>query len=580
MSENKAIYEQNLLHKVEKLLNLNNISESKKLLSLIPENEQNNFMFNYLSAKIYKNSQQTEQVLKFAEKALNFLNQDIDILYINQLADIFYSYKKYEEALKCLTIALDIKPDHFDTLYNAGMVSKHLRHYSRALNYFSAAAKLNRNEPTLNNLAELLSLFAKTNEAEDILNECISINPENYLTLSRLALIKVHQGKLDEAEKIIYKALSINEKDPFLYYCLCDIKKFSTTDIVIIEKLESLLPTLTDDYAKINALFALGKMYDDIKNYDKAFIYYKSANDLKSKTYSYDIKAFYRDVERNKKIFTKDFLKKNILQRSQSKLPVFIVGMPRSGTSLTEQILCCHSLVTGVGEVTHIGSLANKVPPKKIPGGFLGDAVYPESLLFTKPDEIKDIANKYIDLVNISKEHTNKIVNKMPANFANLGFINLLFPNSTIIHCKRHPLDVVLSIYFHDFVVVEYSYKFEQIVAYYKIYHNVMKYWHQQIPGKILDVYYEELINKQEEISRQMISFLGLKWEDSCLNFHKNKREVYTASTWQVRQRLYSSSMLRHKKYEKFIGQLRNALSQEIAEYEAELQKRLPGIEL
>ncbi|MCK5092697.1 MAG: sulfotransferase, partial [Gammaproteobacteria bacterium] len=227
----------------------------------------------------------------------------------------------------------------------------------------------------------------------------------------------------------------------------------------------------------------------------------------------------------------------------ESEAPVFIVGMPRSGTSLVEQIIASHPQAYGAGELTYIGAVINNLAPDSDD--------YPECMKHVSPSILEGIADGYIRHISTLAGNEKIVVDKMPLNYHHLGFIRILFPKAKIIHCKRNPMDTCLSCYMMDFAARQpFSNNLDDLGEYYKLYLKQMQYWKDVVKIPILDIQYEELVDNQEEISHKIISYCGLDWDDACLSFHKNKRVTLTASNQQVNKPIYKKSVERWRNYE------------------------------
>jgi hypothetical protein len=235
---------------------------------------------------------------------------------------------------------------------------------------------------------------------------------------------------------------------------------------------------------------------------------------------------------------------------------VFIVGMPRSGTTLVEQILASHPAVFGAGELDDIRQISAALP------SLLGSAnPYPECLAQAGQSSLTKIADRYLVHLRGLSSDARRITDKMPTNFLHLGLIELLFPQARVIHVIRHPLDTCVSCYFEEFTTTNsYAYDLEQMGIYYKQYERIMRHWKDVLKIRMLDVRYEELVDNQENICRQMIEFCDLEWDDRVLRFYETKRDVATPSFDQVRQPLYRKSIGRWKNYERHLGPLMRVL--------------------
>ena len=304
-------------------------------------------------------------------------------------------------------------------------------------------------------------------------------------------------------------------------------------------------------------LFSLGKIHDRMKQYDKAFACMKEANELKP--YKYDHQHFIEYIDRLTAPKVTDLLRrKSVLADYQPSVrPVFIVGMPRSGTSLVEQIITSHAQVFGGGERQEIPSLTQKLPYMP---GVSGE--YPECLDSLTPELAGQMLNAYDQFAQGLPPGTTVLTDKMPENFQHLVFIRMLFPDARIIHCVRNAMDTCLSIYAQQFTGYhDYAYDLTDLGQHYREYKRLMQHYCDVVKLPILEVQYEELVNDTETWSRRMIDHCGLEWDDACLRYYESDRIMRTASYQQVKQPIYTSSVERWKNYEKHLQPLIDALS-------------------
>jgi len=291
--------------------------------------------------------------------------------------------------------------------------------------------------------------------------------------------------------------------------------------------------------------YALGKYNDDTRQYDAAFASYERANRLKRQLAgAFDRDEFSRSVDAIIAAHPAEAMRGQA-GGSGSRRPLFIVGMPRSGTSLTEQILASHPEVFGAGELRFWGLQVQK-HLSSMPS-WMHDVPL-----------LQDIATQYEAELQRHSAAASRVVDKMPGNFLNLGLIHAAFPQARILHTRRNPIDTCLSIYFQGFNNQHtYANDLDDLAFYYREYHRLMAHWRAVLPPEVLlDVPYEELVEDQEGWSRRIIDFIGLEWDERCLDFHETERKVGTASNWQVRQKIYKTSKERWRNYEKFVGPL------------------------
>jgi hypothetical protein len=307
-------------------------------------------------------------------------------------------------------------------------------------------------------------------------------------------------------------------------------------------------------------------MYDDCKQWDKAFEHYRQGNLLKKRAFDPELPSkLFKQV---KKVFTRERLQEAEKLGSESEVPVFIVGMPRSGTTLIEQIIASHPEASGAGELQEIDRIAKRICPASDLTQYQGicGANLTRSML-------NEQADSYLKVLRKTRESASRITDKMPDNYFYLGLITMLFPRARIIHMIRNPLDSCLSCYFQCFNELAWSFDLEWLGKRYRFYREVMAYWRRVLPaGRILDVYYEQLIEDPETQSRRIVEHCGLAWDPGCLEFNKAQRAVNTASMWQVRQPIYRSSTRRWENYAPHLGELAKALGEYLEEDQETLE--------
>lgn len=367
-------------------------------------------------------------------------------------------------------------------------------------------------------------------------------NDQLYDTLLKIGHAYVYVGNAMGAEGWIEKAIQLNKESPRAYIDLSGTRKFVLGDMPLVGKMEALLAAASDEDRK-GLEFALGKIHTDLGNYQNSFLHYRAGNDLVRKAVKFEPELHKRVIDTQITQFTRE----SIAQwpyRSESRVPILIVGTPRSGTTLTESIVSSHSSVAPGGEIDFWGRVAAHI------GNAISKGMTPE---FSKR-----VVDEYLMFLRLHSTGAARITDKMPGNFQYLGGIHAFFPKAKIVHVKRHPIDACLSIYFQDFPV-GHSYKFDldSLATWYEEYQRIMAYWRSTLPpGSLYELQYEALVEDQEGESRKLLEFLELDWEDQVLEFHKQDRAVFTASKWQVRQPVYKTSKDRWRRYEEFVEPL------------------------
>lgn len=463
-------------------------------------------------------------------------------------------------------IACESNPDHRDAFVMYGdFLLKNLYH-DEALECFKRAQQLKENVVSQYNQDDILNLIVTTylgmgdtNTAITILKDSLSISPNQTKKLELLGKAYQDAGKLAEALDIAEKLIKLDDNHQRGYILRSRVSKSLPND-GLAEALLARIPNISEEKERIFTYFALGKIFNDHKDYENAFKHYAKGNQLANNQLSHDKHQDEARVSDLINAFNATFISAHNNLGIDSSTPVVIVGMPRSGTTLTEQIISSHPSVVGAGEVAFWGNTTKSL--KLILGS---DAPYPDNLPLISRQIAHDISNRYESCLHKITGAATKplhITDKMPHNFLNVGLIALLFPNAKIIHTRRNPLDICLSIFFQHFTPEAHPYAFdlENLGHHYKQYERIMRHWHAVLPGRIMDIQYEDTISDPEFWSRKLIDHIGLEWNDACLAPHKLERTVKTASHWQVRQPIYKTSVQRWKNYEQFLGPLIDAL--------------------
>ncbi len=467
------------------------------------------------------------------------------------------SYKEIgqiEKAIACYKQALTINPDYAEAHNNLGNVFKDLGQAENAIICYEKAIAI---KPYFSeghsNLGNALKEINRVDDAVLCYEKALAIQPEIAETHNNLGNAFLELGRYDEAISSYKQAISIKPDyaDAHRHLAMIRPKKEQ------VGKIQSLLSCRDISYKdSMYFHYALGDILNHDKSYTRAFEHYQMGNFLKRKTISYNSKSHSDFVDRQIKTFTKSSFLEQVACGADTELPVFIVGMPRSGTTLVEQIVSSHPQVFGAGELTYIQRIEEAISTN-----YKALGSYPECMLLLNESDLLRISTEYLNkLSNISRTAI-RITDKMPANFLRIGLIRTLFPRARIIHCKRNALDTCTSIFLNYFVVGhEYSFDLTELGQYYLDYQRLLEHWNKIFPAEILNVQYEELVMDQEKVSREVIEYLGLEWDSKCLKFYENKRAVRTASYLQVRRPIYKKSINRWKQYEEHLGALVSVL--------------------
>jgi tetratricopeptide (TPR) repeat protein len=503
--------------------------------------------------------------LKKAEPILreHLIDNPLDVNAMKLLADIGIRFRAYKDAGYLLTRALDLAPD-----FDLARLSYANLLYKRQLPFESLRQiniLLEKDSKNLHYLTLKAVNLALANNHEDALVLFEDIN-RNFPNHNQLHLSYGHTlravGRVDEAIIAYKKAISLNYGYGEAYWSLANLKtyNFEDADINNINLLLINKDCLIDDYYHL--LFALGKAEEDRKNFKHSIAAYIKGNSVKGKQVPWRYKDFRSECNELMDFFTKDFFDKYKGVGDKNTDPIFIVGLPRSGSTLIEQILSSHSLVEGTTELQNIIALSRKIANKK---NAKSRSEYPSEILNIDKKDFEIMGSSYLNNT-LDQRITDKpyFIDKMPNNFSHIGLIQLILPNAKIIDARRNPMDCSFSCYKQLFGSGQgFTYGFERIGNYYLDYLTIMRHWDKVLPGKVHRVIYENMINNTENEIRQLLKFCNLDFEDGCLEFYKNKRTVRTPSSEQVRQPIYRSGMKQWENYREWLQPLAETLGME-----------------
>jgi tetratricopeptide (TPR) repeat protein len=496
---------------------------------------------------------------------------------------------RLEPARRCYEAALKLAPGQPDALNLLGVIAAQQNRRGDAIDLLTQAAASRQKDPDiLNNLGRFLLEDYRFEDAREPLERAVALAPgdvnakynlagvlrqlgepdralrlwEEVLKIEpnlRAALVGVlevlsEQGRFDEAARRAREVAAAHPELSPAYLCLARIQKFDKDDGTL-ELIECRITEARSEVDEANLRYAAGKICDDLKLYDRAFVHFDLAN---RKAYgSWDPRTIEAERAAQQTVFTEGFFRERQGWGCDSEVPIFIVGMPRSGTSLVEQILGAHPEAFGVGEITSLERLA-----RASTGLTAGDQPYPLNVASLSGFGAELIGRRYVSaLCERAGGPAKRITDKMPHNFEQLGLIALALPKARIIHCRRNPLDTCVSCWTTAFSGAHaYNRSFEDLARYYRGYQALMAHWRRTLPIEILDVGYEELVAAPEAVARRMVEFVGLNWAPEVLGFHKHARVVRSPSLWQVRQPLYDSAVGRWRNYAAHLEQLKRAL--------------------
>jgi Flp pilus assembly protein TadD len=454
---------------------------------------------------------------------------------------------RYDEAESMLRRAVELDRRNAEAHSNLGALLYYKGEFAAAETALRRAAKLNpRNFEALVSLGMTLGARSRLGDAASSFSKALVLKPRHPGALCGLGWLASIEGRFQESERLYCDALESDPKKPHAWAGLAAVRRMTAADGEWLESVKRLASAGLPPVDEAALRFAMGKYFDDVGDFAAAFDHYKRANELqKLVAQPYDRKARCSQVDDTIRVYAAEAIGRRAEGASQSAKPVFVVGMMRSGTSLVEQIIASHPRAAGAGELDFWKDAALK-HRDRLQGGV------PDAPL------AKKLGDSYLNALSGNFRNALRVVDKSTFNSDHLGLIHAVLPNARIIHVGRDPVDTCLSCYFQQFAnAASFTFDLADLAHYYREHHRLMQHWRKVLPaGAILEVPYAELVADQESWSRRMIDFVGLEWDPRCLEYYATQRPVLTASNWQVRQRIYSSSVGRWRKYQKFIRPL------------------------
>ena len=480
---------------------------------------------NQALALVLLKSGKHNHALRFAEAAAKAEPENAG--YLVNLGRLYVEYEMIEEALPVLEKALRIDPSMYQAPWALGEFFRAVGNGQRAIHYLKQALAAARPETRADvqySMADCASTLGEIDEAEGLLRELGATERWRRRALAEMASLRKHK-----------------------------------TDSPVFETLQQEISNGNappEDLVKLH--LAVGRIHENSGEYAKAFDHFRQAKSWVPA--KFDFAKFRTTVDNLIQGYKPEVLRRFEGYGDPSSLPVFVVGMPRSGTTLTEQIIASHPEGEGAGELRRIGRMRQALSEDdKNPTRVF------ERLTEMGPDGCRKLAAMYVRVLKFLAPDAERVVDKMPHNFVALGFIAIFFPNARIVHCLRNPADNFISAFQHEMNAQHsYSYAPEDYAFYYKEYLRLMKHWKEVLPGRIFDISYEELTARPEEKVRQLLEFLGLPWNPFCLRFHERGTMIKTFSRQQVREAVHQGSVDRWRNYERQLEPLLTILNDEM----------------
>ena len=533
------------------------LDEAESLYRSVLEIEPNNIDINNNLGVLLQNRGKFEEAEKYYKKVVE-INPNVAVAHSN-LGNIYYEIYRLDEAETSYKKAIALKPDFFKVYNNLGTLFHKINKFKEAESNYKKAIELKPNfAEAHNNLGTLLQKIWRLEESQNCYKKAIEVKPDFEEAYTNLGNLQKEINKPDEAEVNYKKAIELKPNNPKGYFQLGLLKSFKKEDELFIKMQELHLNQSLSEKERITLNFTLGRAFQELNQFEKSFYHYSEGNAAYKKTLKYNI---HKDIEMFDQLKnTFPALKKNYLKSIEqiNKIkPIFILGMPRSGTTLVEQIISSHSKVTGAGELNYVQEFGATIA--------IGESNIDS-------DTLLDFRKKYLKKIKELSKGSALITDKMPLNFRFIGLILSAFPEAKIVHVKRNPAATCWGNYtkhygvknvgykilpnkkFTGLIANGFSYNFDDLVNYYKLYQDLMRFWEEHYNDQIYNLDYEKLTEDQENETKKLIKYLGLDWEESCLSPQDNIRSVHSSSSVQVRQKVYQGSSDKWKKFKPFLN--------------------------
>lgn len=466
---------------------------------------------------------------------------------------------RYEESVESLAEVVRLDPGNLEARCNRGIAFNYMSRYNDATEDLKRVVELQPgNIEALDALAYANEKTGHIDEAKALYTKVLSLNDKNVNAFVNLGRVNSVLGNNEEAIELYRRSIVVNPNNARAYLFYSRLVKFTPEDPYILPLMEQIYTQRKlHDRGHVQLCFALSKAYEDIGRYDESFAILKEGNDLQKKLVNYNILGLVQLVQ-----YVMDGFEKSPRQYFPDEFPeddiqpIFILGMPRSGTSLVEQIVSSHSKVHGAGELDKVRQLVYEMIFKN------------NQVRVFNSEERKRFHDQYLGYLRSLNSSEKIIIDKMPQNFLYIGYILSAFPRAKIIHLNRDPIAVCWSMYKRYFPAsgMNFTYDLSDLATYQQLHDKLMRFWHRQYPGLICEIRYENLTENQEEETRNLLDYCGLEFEMSCLEFYKTARNVKTASLGQVRSQIYTGSSQSWRKFEAHLQPLITALNDGSAE--------------
>jgi len=547
MTDDKHKKNLQLMHQAAKMQNEGGSAKAESVYrDIIAKSPEFHQAYHALGLLAYQNKQPSLAV-DLINHAIQ-LNDNV-VLYQSNLCEILRLQNRLEEALKIGNMAVSTEPENVIAQYNLALALADNAQLEKAIETYQRVLELEPGHTLAwNNLGAALEKTGDKVNAKRAYQYAIASDGKHAESHNNLAVLMTESGQLESAVKHFNAAIKVQPGFVHAHQNLSTLKTYTKDDphLKIMHSIAPQSEKLFPD-ERIRFKFAYAKALEDTGNYPESFSYYEQANNLKFSTFTYNDAPEQKLVDRVIKLFNKELFDRKRFSSLDDNASVFIVGMPRSGTTLVEQILSSHKNVYGAGEISVLNDVVSKHLMKDNNEGIFNNV---------KPGlagvKMEDIASDYTEQIRMLAPDALRICDKMNANYYFIGLIHLMLPKARIIHVLRDPMDSCFSCYSRLFKEnLAFTYDLTTLGNYFSRYMQVMKHWHSVLPaGSILDVHYEDVVADVEMQTRKILQHIDLPWDENCLNFYDNERLVKTASHAQVRKPIYPSSVGRWQRFE------------------------------
>ena len=484
-----------------------------------------------------------------------------DVNALRMLARVAEEAERPAEAERLLRKVLSLAPDFDEARLDLARVLKQRDKVEQAVDATAEVVRRSPRNPLAQYLhASMLALTRRYDEAVAAYRESIRLRPENPAAWIGLGHLLKTLGRQQEGIEAYREALRLRPAYGEVYWSLANLKtfRFDPAEIAAMERFAE--DAVLDEEERVHFLFALAKSREDEARHAEAFALYGQANAVQRMRVSYDPVDTVTQHERIRRVFDADFVaSRTALPRADEPVPIFIVGLPRSGSTLLEQILASHPLAEGTAELPDVARAIAEITRRH------PEQRYPQAMTRLSAADLAGLGRDYLERTRRHRAGKPYFTDKMPNNFTSIGLIRLMLPQARIIDARRHPLDSCLGCYRQHFAQGQsFTYDLEEMAEFYLEYRGMMAHWAAVLPGSVLEVRYEDMVRDQEAQTRRLLAFCGLPWDDRCLRFHETERAVRTASSEQVRMPLYDSALGRWRLYRDQLAPLIDILGPEL----------------